>query len=600
MRFRVLLVLGFVAFPLSGARLGKLELTVLPRSGGKILVDVRGEVEEATPSAPLTILHLEGLRRPVVKFYSPDDWRWQRKVDAVRLQVAVPRGAHEFSLQVEALPTGALRVLSDLPARTVRVFLPESWDFPAKAVDRMKFGRHMLAVYEIPGTFPVVIPLGKGKPILFFLIAGGVFLLALGVGSIVFFRRRHPAPVPVEPEVEEVLEEPVEVEPEEETGEELPEVIEPSVAASSHEPSTLTDPFVGLGAPQTPEGEKLEEEEEEVRPAMPAAEPPAAVGLPGEEEPESEDEKLRKLAREVGIPAEGFPSEPSLEEEEKEGFPEPSPLLKEDEGPVSIEEQLLAEQGEVRSIEAELLEESPSPAGLPLEEKPSPSLPEEPEEERGLFAGMTPGETRVEASPTDMLEVGDLPVEGAEALEPEAGPPAPGDEEDLRVEVDEAFLAGAREYGEDAEPAEPASAEEPSSPPSPEPEPPSGSGAPVPPEPAEPPLPPPPPSRQPPPSGSPSRPASPAPGPEEEGAAPRSVKGPFPSPAPPAPQPESSPRPAPPKKPAGPESPPPAPPSPPPGRTPPAPPKKPAGAPPKDREALIREWLLKRKRKKRP
>jgi len=539
-------VLGLVALPLWSARLEKLELTVLPRSGGRVLVDVRGEVEEGATSPSLTVLGLEGLHEPVVKFHAPEGWRWEQKADAVSLRISVPPGLHEFSLQVEGLPSRTLRVISDLPAQRVRIFLPTQWNFPGRAVDRVALGRHRLTVYEVPGTFPLLIPLGKGKPVLLFLIAGGGVLLALGVGALLLFRRSHPAPVPKKPEKEPEMEAPVEVEPEEEEEEErtggLSEVIEPVQRGPSSEPSVMTDAFALLGVISS----DVEREEEETEESIPDVLPGETTAPPDLEELENVEEKMRKLAQEVGIPQE----EPLPEFPLSEGSPESPSWMEEEEGPISIEMELLAEKGEARSIEAELLtdkntvslppqeqeEEGAGDISSPLEVFPAA------EEKSTLLAGV-----KVEASFTDMLEMGDFPQEFQET--PELVEPSPKeDEEDLRVEVDEAFLAGAEEFRARAKPET-----------SPEP---SFSrqelvqDAPAGPVPRE------------------SQPekasTQPLPEPEVE-------SGPFPS------SPEAKSVPSPSSGSSKPER--------------PSPPQKPAGTSPSDREALIREWLLKRKKK---
>lgn len=604
MRIRFLLLAGWlVTVPLWGARLETLEITVLPRSEGRILVDIRGEVREVTPSRPLTLLHLEGVRRPVIKFFAPDEWKWTSGVDAVRLVTSIPSGSRSFTAQIEGYPTGALRILSDLPASGIRLFLPEGWDFPAQPVDHVDFRGRKLAVYALSGGFPLVIPLGKGKPQVFLMIAGVIFLLALIAGSVLFWRRRHPAPsledIPEEaPPAEEMLEETQEVAPEPELeGEPVRDVIAPKAAPPpSQEPSLLTDPLAQLGVV----GEPSEETGVESEPS-PAGEEPL---------PEGEADLLH-LGMEVGIPAEepedvagltGMEeSPPSLEPE-----PESDSLLGE-KGPVSIEEQLLGERGEARSIEEDLLGEArlpapeadlalsssppepsePEPVHVPepeLEPEPRPELPpdvpSEPEEEPSLppsevsetsllepetdesssflFQRAGTPEEKVEASPLDMLDMKDIPAQEEETphAPPEPEPEMLEDEEDLYVELDEALLPQ-----DDLEVSAPSPPEQYRKPPEP------GRTSPMisapeqeskPSEPAEPPRGSPPPERV-------------VEVPEEKTSEPPSPSVKPPQSSRPSEKPERKPGPAP-----------------------------SAGSPekPSDREELIRQWLLKRKKRK--
>lgn len=604
MRVHLIWIGLLTAFPAWGARFQKIEITILPRSEGRVLVDIRGTVEEALSTGSLTVLRMEGIRRPTIKFFSPDTWKWETRVDAVELTTAVPSGVHTLSLQVEGLRTGALRVTSDLPASGIRLFLPEEWSFPGTAVDRIEFHGRKLTVYQVSGGFPLVIPLGKGKPMLFFLIAGGAFLLALIGGSLFLLRRRRHAPVveeePVTVGPEEEPEEEEEVEPEEVDVIEPPAITAPSPPPSPTEPSILTDPFAQLGVVGAPSPEETGESGEvEPPPGETLQESEGEVDLTQAEKTPREEEDLLHLGLQFDIPAEE-PGDLAYQEEKEENTDLELVLEEEKEGPVSIEQQLLAEKGEARSVEAELLgepslsDEPPQPL-LPEESpssrepEPHPTLEEErkePDEESSLLLG-TPAGEKVEASPLDMLDQ-DVLTSGT-PLPPEE-PPEPGEEtpteeeDDLYVELDEAFLSGQNEVQEVEKPASPDRSE---------------------PTPASPP---PPPSSEKPSPAEETTIDSPSESPTEE-ISKEALRETEPPPikkapeAPPPPPPK-----APPKKPESPPSPlregekkaspsPKQKPSPsrehPPGTSPPA-----SGKSTRDREALIREWLMKRKKRK--
>ncbi len=653
---------GLMAAPLAGASFRSLEIILLPRSGGRILIDVRGEIEEAVEGPPRTVIRLDGLRRPTIKEGTPSSWPWKTSAEGVSAKTTLPRGYTEMYLQVEGYPTGALRVFSDLKADQVRIFLPRDWPFDAPAVDEIPFNRWRLKVYQIPAEWPIVIPTGKGKPWVFFAGAGVGVLLALLLGLWILRRRSPEPPIPEEPPLEE--ETPEEVEPSDAEGltpeeESQPAFHTPDTPARSapQEPSVLNDPFVGLEyIPETSEQER-EEEEGEIAQPPPAPEPEAPASsspepsepfppgpavpdpsrlteMPEPTSPEpptleefseprpeprapspeatepalsspdsehlQEDDLLLRLGREVGIP-EDEPPPVSVEEQ----------LVGDASGPPSIEESLLAGESETVSPEEILLSEdlqktSPSvspetstpperkevepPASREVSSPPESPIREETEEEMGIFAGSTGG--TVEASPMDML---DLPASPPVSEEPEEPPPRTeddgGSDEDLRVELDPDLLASRalEDLEEGEKPVEVEREKGPSEREEVKPE--------------TPPTPPPPSPPRPEPKPKPKAPRVQTP-PASPITPRKSLSPTSPPPAPPKKpaKPSTTPPPPPPKKPEspGPRSVSPGPPrsSPPPPSPDVRPPSRRGHSTPKDREALIREWLLKRKKRR--